>query len=173
VATVAVPRTWTAGEIATGAFMNGIRDALNFLLAPPAAVVRQTVVQSIPTSVQTPLLFDTEDADSDGGHSASSNTDRYTAQTPGWYNLRGQLSISANTGRFYLQPTLNGTNVNGCFTNLPVPGSGTATLQITGRVFLNVGDILRIEGFQTSGAASNTVVTGGAQPSFHVEWASK
>jgi hypothetical protein len=68
-------RTWTAGEIVTAAYMNSnVRDAGNFFLSWPVFEGRQAVAQSFTSGAPTALLIDTEDIDTDNGHSTVTNT---------------------------------------------------------------------------------------------------
>lgn len=93
-ATLPSPRTWTVGELLNASKLNvDLRDGLNFLLAPPLAIMRQTSNQSV--GATTTLVYGAHDIDRDGGHSTVSNTDRYTAKTAGWYQVTGLISLSS------------------------------------------------------------------------------
>lgn len=175
---VPVFRTWVAGEIVTAAYMNtNIRDAGNFFVAVPLAVLRQTVAQSIPNGAFTALLLDTEDIDRDGGHSTVTNTSRYTAQTAGWYTFQGSINFTANvTGQRTIVFRPNGGAATTYKNKVQIPmagtvGSGsvvtTATFSMNGTT-----DYVEILGWQNSGGALLTYITDEGNPSMAVRWVS-
>lgn len=173
-ATVPVFRTWTAGEIVTAAFMNtNIRDAGNFLLGRPVAELRQAAAQSIATSAFVAFLLETEDLDTDNGHSTVTNLSRYTGATPGWYRFSGGTSYATNaTGKRYALWGLNGTNVNGTHANIPaITGNPSHVAARTKHIQLNgTTDYVELLGFQDSGGALLTAVGGAEQPNMSVAW---
>lgn len=107
-ATVPSPRTWAVGELLTAAKLNtDLRDGLSFLLGPPLAVLVKNATQSVSSTTFTPLTWEVEQIDRDGGHSTVTNTSRYTCLTAGWYHLHASIrwdSINFNgetrLGRF-------------------------------------------------------------------------
>src|SRR5690348_4800830 len=104
--------TFAAGEIATAANINLFGTAINFLMARPILEIRQTTNQSVSSSSTptTPITYTTEDADTSGMHSTSSNTSRATAVYPGWYSFSGNVAFVANsTGSRGLAGAVNGT----------------------------------------------------------------
>jgi hypothetical protein len=164
--------------VATSSEANAyIRDPLRFLLNKPLCKVRQTVLQSIPNSVGTAILFDFEDYDNDpsgaGGHSTSVNTSRFTAVYAGWYRLDGGVGWAANaTGIRISIWAVNGAaladgqslvNNAGAALGNKVAARGT-------EAYLNVGDYVELQAFQTSGAGLNTNVASGEQSSMIVSW---
>lgn len=182
--TVPVPHTWVAGDDATSTVMQTLTDAILYLLGSttsggsrrPVAQPRQSVAQSLATSAAwTALLFDTEDVDYDNGHSTATNTDRYTAATTGWHAVGGGASYVGNaTGLRGVRYSVNGTATNGSTVLLPaVTGSAFVCAARSMLIYLNAGDILRAEGFQSSGGALSTVISGSdSQPLLSVEWRS-
>jgi hypothetical protein len=176
-ATVPVFRTWVAGEIVTAAYMNtNIRDAGNFLVAVPIAVLRQTVAQSIPNSAFTALLLDTEDIDRDGGHSTVTNTSRYTSQTQGWYTSQISTNFAANTvGQRTLVFRPNGgaaTTYKNKVQGTAVGSVGSGSFVSSAHFFLNVGDYIEALCWQNSGGALLTYITDEGNPSMNVRWVS-
>lgn len=171
-------RTWTTGEVVTAAELNSnIRDALNFLLAPPLAVLRQTVAQSTANSAWTAISFDTEDFDRDGGHSTSTNASRYVAQTTGWYLVVGSCGWASNTtGIRAFGIVQNGDLNNSMYGRVQIaPATGTFGTSVSSMAFLylNAGtDYVEIYMFQNSGAALNTGVAGVDAPRMQVVWLS-
>lgn len=174
-ATVPVEMTFVAGAVLTAAQLNtNVRDAINFIIAPPLAVVRQTVAQSIPNSTFTPYTFDTEDIDRDGMHSTSSNTGRLTAQTAGWYSLQGSgtfVASGVSAGEvvgFQTNGTGDEFGSHFAVTNAGFPGQMT----VAATSYLNVGDYVQLMGFQGTGGAINSSVGATGAPRFQALWVS-
>ncbi len=171
-----VLRTWTAGEIVTAAYMNAnIRDAGNFFLSVPVFEGRQTSSQSIPNATATAITLDTEDVDTDNGHSTSTNTGRYTAQTAGRFQVSGAISFTANaTGRRNAIINVNAATVNAGEVDSMAVTNGQPTIAAarTMTVFLNgTGDFVWLTAYQDSGSALSTNVSINTwQPSMSVRW---
>lgn len=160
-APVPSPRNFNVAEFETAAYLNSLRDALNFLLNPPMAVVYQNTVQSIPNNAFTPVTFDLSLTDTYSGHSNSTNNSRYTGQVPGWYDLDGAFSLAANgTGVRDGAWAKNGAAITtpGAGTTVAGNAGWTATQAMPGlQVFLNgAGDYVELWVIQTAGAALNT-----------------
>lgn len=174
-ATVPVTRTWVAGEVVLASHFNtNIRDVLNYLLAVPILEARQTSAQTFTTATAAAITFGAEDVDSSGMHSTSSNTDRATAVYPGWYEGGGGNSFASNgTGGRGNQWTVNGTVLNGSFNVGPtVSGVAWAGAARVKKMFCNVNDIMRMEGYQSSGGNLNSEVTTSFQPNLSIKWIS-
>lgn len=171
-ATVPVPHTFVAGDDATSAVMQTLTDAILYLLGSITSSgsrkafcqLRQTVAQSITTNTWQAVNFDAEDVDYDNSHSTVTNTDRFTAATPGWHSVAGGASFAGNvTGNRGCRYTVNGAAVDGSESVIPAANAAGFPTGVPGRrmwIFLNAGDILRLEAFQTSGAALNTNTIG-------------
>lgn len=178
----AVPttRTWVAGEVVTAAFMNNtIRDVDNFMLARPQCAVNMASAQTLTTSVWTALNFDTETVDTTGMHSTSSNTDRITAVYPGWYQFSGSYGPASNaTG---IRGTRYSTALAATPTTevildasqlaLPAVALGTYPAK-TMPVFLNVGDVGRMQAFQSSGGNLGVDNTANSRSGLWALWTS-
>ncbi|MGW0805942.1 hypothetical protein [Nonomuraea sp. NPDC002799] len=176
-ATVPVPRTWTVAELLTAAKMNtDVRDGLNFLLSPPLAILRKNASQAATNSAHTIVTWEVEDIDRDGGHSTVTNTSRYTSQTAGYYQLSGEITFAANgSGWRDIMFQKNGTTSTRQSRNgTPAIPSGTAdsALNLTGTMFLGVGDYAEILAYQTSGGALNMNVSN-QDCRFEARWVSK
>lgn len=178
-ATVPVPRTWTAGETVTATIMNattGVKGALDFILSPPRCFVYQTATTNCPTSgTENVLLFDTEQYDTDTMHSTSSNTGRITATTTGLYQVQYTITFAANaTGYRTVSIRKNANAVAGAGTLLNVARtnavSGVGTI-VTAAVDipLTAGDYIELFGLQTSGGALATAA-GINLSSFSARW---
>jgi len=158
------PRTWTAGETVTAAELNThIRDNENYLFGPTSWQARQiTTGTSLPDSAWTAVVLNTTDVDTDSlGFSAGG----VLIATAGTYLVCGNCSIviagAAGTRRG-AAVMKNGTIINGS-QNL-AGSSGTQSLQVpTGTVLVvcAVNDVLKLAGFQDTGAAvlTNVVAT--------------
>ncbi len=175
---VPVMRTWVAGEIVTASFMNSnVRDAGNFLLARPAAVLRQTVAQTIPNNVWTGVNFDTEDLDRDNGHSTVSNTSRYVAATPGFYWIAYTVVYVANTsGVRAARLRTNGTDTKATAVGrmlVSAASSFDTSLQGGGIQYLNgTSDYLETMTYQSSGAGRDTAASVDGAPRMQLIWVS-
>lgn len=158
---VPVPRTFTVSEVESAAFLNSIRDALNFLTNRPRAALYQATAQSVANATWAATTFDQTLFDNYGGHSNSSNNSRYTAQVAGWYSLRcggGWATGSAGGGRG------SGIYKNGAFYTAGAAVAGStnviASTPVSKDVFLAVGDYVELFVWQNSGGALNTAGSG-------------
>jgi hypothetical protein len=155
---VAVPSqtTFVAGNKLTAAQLNtNVRDAVNFLLAPPAVALSNSAAQLIPTSTFTVVTLDSETLDNDNMHSTVSNTGRITAVTPGFYQVSGNIEWASNaTGARYLRLRKNTTPVN---SNAIASGSasGSTPMNVSAMIQLAVGDFVDMDCFQASGGNLN------------------
>jgi PAB1-binding protein PBP1 len=171
-ATLPTFRTWVAGEIVTAAYMNtNVRDAGNFFLSWPVFEGRQTVAQSIPNSTSTAVLYDTEDIDTDNGHSTSVNTSQYKPVTAGRFQVSGKIGLNSGAGaQRGAQIFKNASGVNGGDTLVaPVSGASIRIPTPTMTMIANGStDFFEIYIFQDSGGAINTIVSGTTQSTFSV-----
>lgn len=158
-ATVPSETTQVAGTVLTAATWNSnVRDAINFLIAPPLAVLKQTTAQSTTSGSWTAILLDSEDIDRDNGHSTTTNTSRYTCQTAGWYHADYNLDWS-NASSAGIRGVSHA--VNGTLTRSVQLGaiSGFTSLSTSAKFYLNVNDYVEMYGIQTSGGALSTQAT--------------
>lgn len=172
---VPVTRTFVAGEVVLASYFNtNINGPINFLLAPPLLRCRQTTLQTLTTGVVAALTFTTEDIDSSGMHSTSSNTSRATAVYPGWYQASGGVCYASNaTGLRLAEYGVNATGLNGSRVLLnTISGSVCSVPGRTEMAFLNVNDYIEEFAYQTSGGNLNTSVTSQEQSSFNVMFVS-
>lgn len=169
-ATVPSPRTWVAGEVMTAANMNThVRDAINYLLAPPRCEAYQSVSQNCTTGTVTTLTFTSETVDTDGIHSTSVNTSRMTIVTPGRYKVLGGCGIAANaTGSRTLRVAKNAATTKAVRVAANTAGASTI-MQIQDEVLCVAGDFIELTMTQDSGV---TLATSAAQDStyLHVVW---
>lgn len=173
-AAVPVTRTWVAGEIVTAPHFNdNIRDVLLFLLAKPIVQVRQATPQSLSNNAWADITFTLEDVDSSGMHSVSTNTNRFTAVYPGWYDIGGIVGIDSNgTGYRGARLGKNGTAIDISHVIVPAHATFAGVASFRPLMFLNVGDYGSFQGLQNSGIALNTVVSSTVQSAFTARWES-
>jgi hypothetical protein len=130
-----------------------------------------TGLQTLSTATFTAITWDTEEFDTDGFHSTSSNTSRITIPSgkAGKYLFTSHINLDSNSGtgrrinRFYK----NGVSVDISFVEIP-PASG-AYVGALNSIILNlaVADYVEIYYYQTTGA--NQVVDR-AGSSFQAQW---
>lgn len=157
-----------------------LRNALNFLLNPPIAKLRQTSTQSLTSGVAAAIQFQAEIVDTDidgtGGHDNVTNNTRYTARYPGYYELiGGGVSFNNNgTGVRVCWWAVNGTGVNGSLTELPTATASTlcAVPAAGNLVYLSEGDYVELIALQNSGGALSTTAGSTDQPHASIKWAS-
>lgn len=166
---VAVPTAkltaWADGDALSSTNLNAyLRNPVRFLLARPAARLRQTSAQGVPNTSWEDINFQAEDLDTDpdgvGAHSTSSNTPRFTARYPGWYSLTGSVTFLANsTGYRRARWAVNGSPVDGTQnTSVPAAGVVAEVQPVSTIVALGVGDYVTLQGYQTSGSSLTTNV---------------
>ncbi len=124
----------------------------------------QLVTQSLTSGAETAITLTNENVDTDGGHSNSTNTNRYTANTAGRYWVSGQVCYAANgTGVRYANIRKNGSTQ---VSSQQVPSAGAGVPTFVGAparlVFLAAGDYVELLGLQTSGGALSTALTNSA-----------
>lgn len=173
------PRTWGASEAVTAAKLNtDIRDALSFYYNPPRAKMRLSASFAVNSAIASPVPWDTEVYDTDGGHSTSVNNTRYVSKTDGWYYVSTCLHMSpsataSETGTrevvLYKNST-EGLKQNRQDAYLLNRFSDTFVLRTAGHVRLAINEYLEVMVYQDSGAVifvSNNI----ADPSyFSIRW---
>lgn len=158
--------TFTPGITPYTSFQT-ISDGINWLNGTPRLgqtrrpwfSLVQTAAQSLATGTDTRIFFDSEVADTDGGHSTTVNTSRYTCQTTGAYVLFGQTVFATNTtGGRYSYFLVNGStrywSDESSASNL-----NATVLPVTGPIPLNAGDYVELGAYQNSGGGLLTDVT--------------
>jgi hypothetical protein len=170
-ATVPAPRTWAAGEFPTATqFNTEIRDAVNFLLAPPRAHAYQAVAQSLTSGVSAVITMDSEQVDTDNIHSTAASTSRLTIVTAGRYRVIGQVAFASNaTG--YRTATLLRTGATIAQQRHAAVSGTTHVEQVTDDILCVAGDYIELQADQNSTAALNT--SPGTSATFlHAVWVS-
>lgn len=177
-ATIPSLTTQVTGAVAGAAWANSVKDGIDFLIGTgsnviPIAALSASAVQAIPTAAWTGLLMNTEELDSDGGHSTVTNTSRYTAQTAGWYLCNGTAAFAAAaSSRRIVALRVDGTGTDSP-THGPNAAHGVSTniaLSTSALLYLAAGSWVEVVAYQDSGGSVNTTVTAGTQPLMSVIW---
>ncbi|MEW2302579.1 hypothetical protein AB0958_21845 [Streptomyces sp. NPDC006655] len=148
----------TGGILSASLWNSTVYNGLNFLLSPVAFKGYSTVSQNLASSTTSTVLnLDTELIDTDGAHSTTTNTSRFTCQTAGWYYITGSVCFATNSsGTRTLNIFLNGAGVVGAANQVaPSASNGTSVLSST-FVQLNVGDYVELAAWQNSGSSLGT-----------------
>lgn len=166
-----------APGVLTTADLTQLVDAVNFLLHPPIAELRQTSAQSIVTTAWTAVQFQSEDLDTDvdgvGGHSNSTNNTRYTARYPGWYELSGGMAWNTGTvGSRAIRWSVNGAFVTGVSHAEAIDTFATCPVARTVKVYLTQGDYVEMYAHHNGGASLSTSVASGEQSTASIRWVS-
>jgi hypothetical protein len=162
VATIPSVPTEVPGNFNTSALWNAnILGGLNYLFAPVRFKGYASTGQSFTsTTTSAVLTLDTEIVDSDGGHSTTTNTSRYTAQTAGLYIVTGSVCFASNaTGTRTLQVFLNGVGVTGSAVQSAASGSNGTSVFTATMVQMAVGDYVELAAWQNSGSTLATSTT--------------
>ena len=110
-ATIPDPATFVAGTAPTEAQLNSLTVGIDFLLGVPVASVYSAGSIGIPTgSTGDTIGFDSEESDTDGVHSITTNNHLFTIVTPGVYVavLQFVWQIGA-TNQFFTDVRVNAT----------------------------------------------------------------
>lgn len=159
---VPTPRTFTVAEVENGSYLNSLRDALNFLLNPPAATLVQiTATTSLTTGTWTVIGMDSSTFDNYGGHSNSVSNSRYTVQATGKYLVGGAVAIANNSsGSRAAKVMKNGAVIQGPYSLVPPSSARPTSVTVAGFIVpCTAGDYLELAGFQDSGGTLATVIT--------------
>jgi hypothetical protein len=162
---VPIPRTFGVNEVQVGSYLNSVRDALNFLLNPPACVATQATFQALTTGTPTAIACDTTVTDPYGMHSNTVNNSRIVCPVSGYWQQLGTVTIATNaTGARTLQGAHSGTPIG--YANVSSAGfSATSwSAQVaTDAFFASAGDYFEVDANQTSGGNLNTGAGGCSQ----------
>lgn len=158
-ATIPSVPTEVPGNFWTSALWNtNVLGGLGYLFSPVRFKGYSSTTQSLASGTSGIVLtLDTEVVDSDGGHSTTTNTSRYTAQTAGLYYVSGAVTFATNaTNTRTLQVFLNGAGVTGSAMQVaPAPNRGASVFTST-IVQLAVGDYVELAAWQDSGSTLTT-----------------
>jgi hypothetical protein len=169
---LAVPSEMTAvaGAILTAAQWNSnVRDGVNFLANTPLFMGLQSATQTVANNAFVPVSIDVSVIDTYGGHSTTTNNSRYISQLAGYYQVFARSTFTGNsTGRRIGGIFLNGSAYRNS-ENDPI-GTNVKTISVSDFVFLNVGDYIESQVFQTSGAGLALTNSTGYTSSLSARW---
>jgi len=128
---------------------------------PIHARIRSVATQNWLDNTVTPITFDTDDIDDDSGHSTSVNTNRYTFQRDGRFEISAVTFHGASTAGTSRQTDLaiNGVAITGAIVSSPPRTGGTGVFQqnLAGQIVTVVAtDYAEIRGLQNSGGTLAT-----------------
>lgn len=157
-------RLFSAGELETGAYMNSaVTNLGNFILGKPVAELYTTATTALVVGTPLAIAFTNEVIDRDNGHSTSTNTTRYTAQTAGWYYVFSNVIFSAVLGtNRYIYHTVNAATYNGSLVASHSASAQILSISNSSLMYLNVGDY--VETYAATNTNCNLAAVG--SPSF-------
>lgn len=178
--TVPVSVTESPGSFLTGALWTAqVKAAMDFLMGSGTNGVPRfkgyaSTAQSLASgTADIALTLDTEDYDSDNGHSTSTNTSRYTVQVAGTYLIMGTAAIATSaTGNRKLGININGVNARGGTVQGPGFASNSWCAIVCTTQALVAGDYIELVAWQNSGSPQNTSATTGFGPTLMCHWIS-
>lgn len=156
------PKTWAADDLVTAALMNThLKDNLNHLYNGREQCIVTKSTQSIPDGANTLLTFDTEVVDTAAMHSTGADTDRIICTVAGVYAVTAYSRFSADADGYrniYIDHRDSSVALLGIPASNVCPGlAATTDLSTSGIVVMAVGDFVRVNIFQNSGASMNVV----------------
>jgi len=178
--TVPVSATESPGNYLTGALWTAqVKATMDYLMGSGTNGVPRfkgyaSTGQSLTTGqTDVAITLDTEDYDSDNGHSTSTNTSRYTIQVAGTYLLLGTGAFTASaTGNRKLGININGANARGGTFQGPGMATNSWSATVCVEQALIVGDYVELAMWQTSGGNLSTSASTGFGPTLMCQWVS-
>lgn len=158
-ATIPTIPTESPGNFWTAALWNAnILNGLNYLFSPVRFKAYSSTTQSLGSGTAAiSLTLDTEIVDSDGGHSTTTNTSRYTVQTAGLYFVTGSVCFATSSaGTRTLQVLQNGGAVFGSAVQAMPSATNGASVFTATLVQAAVNDYIEIAAWQNSGGSLAT-----------------
>lgn len=178
----AVPsvRTWTDGEIPPVDTMNAaLYDTWKFLLNPPMVKARQITAQNFTSGGWYAVTFTSEEVDTHGFHSTTTNNARFTPTVPGYYVGYFGISFAYNgSGRRVVGIRKNGSDIR-WRTDIKAPLNAANSQVIKGvafgPIYMNgTTDYLEAMAYQNSGSTLATDVPADTDyekaPEFYMRW---
>jgi hypothetical protein len=166
-----------AGYVVQAADLNNMAYACTFLMNKPIARVHEVAGgQTIATTGNTTITFDTKDFDTDGMWSASTPT-QLTIQTPGYYHVRFGVNAEPGVMDAWSFVTTGANNPAGqgqtniYYDGYVIPVSNIGSCGAGGVIpqYLYALDIVQV---QSRAAATSTVFGGTAGPYLSLEYVS-
>jgi hypothetical protein len=176
--TVPVIASESPGNFLTGALWNANVKAMGDWLmgsagnGMPRFRGYQATAQAVANNTWVSVTLDTEQYDSDNGHSTTTNSSRYTVQVPGTYLIVGSIGMVASaTANRAVRITVNGSPIPGSFVKTGAPdASGSSGLVSVTTAVCAVGDFIEVQVNQNSGGTLNTAAAGDVACSMAATW---
>ncbi len=131
----------------------------SFWQRPPRVRAYRTGALTVATGTYTSVPWQGQQTDTEGMYSAGSAN--LTCKVAGWYDIKAQAGWIANaTGYRFIAILYNGATAIGTHREV-VPGANAFAHQVVSEAYLNVGDTIALQVFQSSGGNLDTG-TGGA-----------
>ncbi|MFE5369259.1 hypothetical protein [Streptomyces mirabilis] len=173
-ATLPTQDSYTAGVPVTAPVLNkNVRDALNFLLAPPQVLLTRSTSWTLASASNPRLIteWNSEIVDTDGMWNPTPNPSRLTAQTPGLYeltifvhypsalnggsgNVICGIQLNANGGVWAGTPESRIAEDGRPLNNGTSPSSGTSS-DLVVEQYMNAGDYVEFYAGQSSGSSAS------------------
>lgn len=163
--TIPTLSTVSAGAVATAAMFNAVKDAFDFIKAPPQCSAYAGATQTLTTAVAAAIalnseLFDVVQSGDSPSHDLVTNNSRLVCRTSGKYEMTGQVRFNGASavGVRTVALRLNGTT--DLITNQqPAVGGGSSTDVAVPVIVvaLTAGDFIEMRATQTSGGNLDTV----------------
>lgn len=179
--TVPVSLTEAPGNYITAALWTAqVKATMDYLMGSgtngvPRFKGWQSSAQSIVTgATDAPITLDTEDYDSDNGHSTVTNSSRYTVQVAGTYRITAVGGFTTNSvGNRKLGINVNGANARGASIQQVSMASNSWVGAVSTELALSVGDYIEMVMWHTSTTTPLTTAVGvGFGPAMSVCWIS-
>ncbi len=150
-------QTIATGETFLAATLQQIRDNFEFLMARPSCSVKASAAQEVSSSTWTSLTADTENFDKDSMHDTSSNTERLTANTAGWYLVVSTVEVAASDQGLVRAVRLlgNGEDIYDGVNCPPIESASTfrTVVNVARTINLDVDDYIETQVFHDVGSA--------------------
>lgn len=150
--------TFAANSELTSTQLTALVTYQLFWSSPPCFRAEQHTAQAVTTSTNTQITCETTIHDSDSGLSVATPYS-YVIPFAGIWNIGGGYGCTGN-GTGVRIPLLyqNGTVINGCQPEY-TPVSSSAVYEVAAMGLpCNVGDVIALYGYQTSGSTLNTTL---------------
>lgn len=137
----------TGNLISAQLWNSGVKTVNDFLANRPGFRAMSTSGQSIPNNTWEAIQFDNVVMDTDGGHSASVNNQRYTCQVAGVYWVKGSIVWNPNTAAVCRTDTSiakNGSTFAGSATFMERLVSEFSAYTASTLIRLNPGDYVEL-----------------------------
>lgn len=132
-------------------------------------LLRRSTAQTIAQYSDTTVSFDVEDRDDGGLHEGVTHPDRVTAVEAGWYLAQGMVdwAVSATGARWLAVYRSDGAPV--AQNNVPALSGITVRQSVTGLTYLEAGQYVTLNAYQSTAGNLDLIVSGGYPPRFHVK----